>query len=56
MIVKLKNKEQSIMPLLGLGVKENFDIFDFQISPEDVILVDNFNENYRVVENPMDLF
>jgi methylglyoxal/glyoxal reductase len=37
-------------------LKENFDIFDFQISPEDMILMDHFNENYRVVENPMDLF
>ena len=37
-------------------LKENFDIFDFQISPEDMIIIDNFNENYRVVENPMDLF
>lgn len=37
-------------------LKENFDIFDFQISPEDMILIDNFNENYRVVDNPMDLF
>ena len=37
-------------------LKENFDIFDFQISPEDMIVIDNFNENYRVVDNPMDLF
>ena len=37
-------------------LKENFEIFDFQISQEDMILIDNFNENYRVVDNPMDLF
>jgi len=37
-------------------LKENFDIFDFQISTGDMILIDNFNENYRVVDNPMDLF
>jgi diketogulonate reductase-like aldo/keto reductase len=37
-------------------LKENFDIFDFQIIPEDMVLIDAFNENYRVVDNPMDLF
>jgi methylglyoxal/glyoxal reductase len=37
-------------------LKENFDIFDFQLNREDMNRLDNFNENYRVVENPMDLF
>jgi diketogulonate reductase-like aldo/keto reductase len=30
-------------------LKENFDVFDFQISPEGYDLIDNSNENYRVV-------
>jgi diketogulonate reductase-like aldo/keto reductase len=34
---------------------ENFDIFDFSLSKEDVELMDSFNENFRVVENPMDM-
>jgi methylglyoxal/glyoxal reductase len=37
-------------------LKENFDIFNFQISPDDMALIDDFNENYRVVDDPMDLF
>jgi diketogulonate reductase-like aldo/keto reductase len=34
-------------------LKENFDIFDFMLSKEDVELMDTFDENFRVVENPM---
>ncbi|WP_064198533.1 MULTISPECIES: aldo/keto reductase [Emticicia] len=37
-------------------IKENFDVFDFEISHSDMNLIDNFNENLRVVEDPMDLF
>ncbi len=37
-------------------IRENFDIFDFEISAQDMLLLDNLNENYRVVEDPMDLF
>ncbi len=37
-------------------LKENFDIFDFQISELDMRQIDSFNENYRVVDDPMDLF
>jgi diketogulonate reductase-like aldo/keto reductase len=36
-------------------LQENFDIFDFSISKEDVEAMDNFNENFRVVDNPMDM-
>src|SRR6266496_645857 len=36
-------------------LKENFDIFDFSLSKEDVQLMDDFNENFRVVEDPMDM-
>jgi diketogulonate reductase-like aldo/keto reductase len=34
-------------------LRENFDIFDFSLSKEDVELMDSFNENFRVVEDPM---
>lgn len=34
-------------------IKENFDVFDFQLSPEDLLAMDGFNENLRVVDDPM---
>jgi methylglyoxal/glyoxal reductase len=37
-------------------IKENFNVFDFQITQEDMSFIDTFNENLRVVEDPMDLF
>ncbi len=36
-------------------LQENFDIFDFALTQEDVALMDNFNEDFRVVENPMEM-
>ena len=36
-------------------LKENFDVFDFEILPSDMHKIDVFNENFRVVEDPMDL-
>jgi methylglyoxal/glyoxal reductase len=36
-------------------LQENFDIFDFSLPKEDVEQMDSFNENFRVVENPMDM-
>lgn len=35
-------------------LRENFDVFDFNISPEDMLKMDSFNENLRIVEDPMD--
>lgn len=35
-------------------IQENFDVFDFAISLDDMLLVDDFDENFRVVEDPMD--
>ncbi|HEU4575582.1 MAG TPA: aldo/keto reductase [Chitinophagaceae bacterium] len=32
---------------------ENAGIFDFKISPEDIAFIDNFHENFRVVDDPM---
>jgi len=34
-------------------LKENFDVFDFQISDSDVKNINAFNENLRVVDDPM---
>jgi diketogulonate reductase-like aldo/keto reductase len=36
-------------------LQENFDIFDFSLSKEDIDLMDSFNENFRVVEDPMEM-
>ncbi len=35
-------------------LKENFNVFDFQITEVDMKRINAFNENYRVVEDPMD--
>ena len=37
-------------------LRENFDVFDFKINEEDMIKMDSFNENLRIVEDPMDFF
>ncbi|HNV28052.1 MAG TPA: aldo/keto reductase [Cyclobacteriaceae bacterium] len=34
-------------------LKENFDVFDFQISDTDMKKINSFNENFRVVDDPM---
>jgi methylglyoxal/glyoxal reductase len=34
-------------------IKENFDIFDFELSKEDMEFIKTFNENLRVVDDPM---
>jgi len=36
-------------------IKENFDVFDFQLKAEDLSYIDTFNENLRVVEDPTDM-
>ncbi|MCU0470410.1 MAG: aldo/keto reductase [Arcicella sp.] len=36
-------------------LKENFDIFDFELTVEDINYMNTFNENLRVVEDPMEL-
>ncbi|MBP6619239.1 MAG: aldo/keto reductase [Leadbetterella sp.] len=36
-----------------LRIKENFDVFDFEISEEDMLAINAFNENFRVVDDPM---
>lgn len=37
-------------------LKENFGVFDFEISVDDLRSMDGFNENLRVVDDPMDLW
>ena len=37
-------------------LRENFDVFDFNINEEDMLKMDSFNENLRIVEDPMDFF
>ncbi len=34
-------------------IQENFDVFDFQIVAEDMVQIDAFDENLRIVEDPM---
>lgn len=34
-------------------IKENFDIFDFEITASDMIKICDFNENYRIIDDPM---
>jgi diketogulonate reductase-like aldo/keto reductase len=36
-------------------IKENFDIFDFEISSADMGFMNTFHENLRVVDDPMEL-
>ena len=36
-------------------LKENFDIFNFEISSNDQGVINTFNENFRVVDDPMEL-
>lgn len=36
-------------------MRENFDIFDFHISDDDMIKLDSFNEDLRIVDNPISL-
>jgi len=38
-----------------IRLKENFDVFDFQISETDMKKINTFNENFRVVDDPMPL-
>lgn len=37
-------------------IKENFDIFNFELAETDILLLNNLNENFRIVDNPMDMF
>lgn len=47
----------STIPKSGnpIRIDENFNVFDFRLTDEDMTALGNLNENYRVVEDPMDL-
>lgn len=34
-------------------IKENFDVFDFEISADDILKMNQFHENFRVVDDPL---
>ena len=36
-------------------IKENFNIFDFEISQEDCQFINTFNENLRIVDDPIEM-
>ena len=36
-------------------IRENFDIWDFNISAQDMEVIASWNEHFRVVEDPMDM-
>jgi methylglyoxal/glyoxal reductase len=37
-------------------IEENFNIFDFEIAPEDMNVLNGMDEGYRVVDDPMSFF
>jgi len=37
-------------------IEENFSVFDFSLSEEDMQEINSMNENYRIVDDPMDYF
>jgi diketogulonate reductase-like aldo/keto reductase len=36
-------------------IRENFCIFDFEIEPTDIQFMNTWNENFRIVDNPLDM-
>jgi methylglyoxal/glyoxal reductase len=48
-------KEVSAIPKSGSKerIQENFAIFDFELSKNDMQLLDNFHENLRIVDDPI---
>jgi diketogulonate reductase-like aldo/keto reductase len=36
-------------------IKENFDIFNFELSDDDLHILNNLNEHFRIVDNPIDM-
>lgn len=36
-------------------IRENFCIFDFEIEPGDIQFMNTWNENFRIVDNPLDM-
>lgn len=36
-------------------IRENFDIFHFELAEMDLAILNNLNENFRIVDNPIDM-
>jgi diketogulonate reductase-like aldo/keto reductase len=36
-------------------IKENFNIFNFEIAAPDLDILNNLNEQFRIVDNPIDM-
>jgi diketogulonate reductase-like aldo/keto reductase len=36
-------------------IRENFCIFDFEIEQLDIAFMNTWNENFRIVDNPLDM-
>jgi len=36
-------------------IQENFCIFDFEIEQLDIAFMNTWNENFRIVDNPLDM-
>lgn len=39
-----------------IRIRENFNIFDFTLSQEDLLTLNAFNEGLRIVDDPMEMF
>jgi len=54
------NIEQGVCPIpkstTSERTRENFDIFDFALTRDDMAWMSSFNENFRVCDDPMDYF
>jgi diketogulonate reductase-like aldo/keto reductase len=37
-------------------LQENFDIFNFEIEEADIQYMNQFDEQYRIIEDPMEMF
>lgn len=36
-------------------IRENFGIFNFELSEMDLNVLNNLNENFRIVDDPIDM-
>jgi diketogulonate reductase-like aldo/keto reductase len=36
-------------------IQENFNIFDFEMDQSDILYMNTWNEDFRIVDNPLDM-